>query len=83
MMRARAASTLDLWLKDWLVSGVPELVNSASALQRQQPAVQAAFTLPYSNGQVESQITKLEFLKRQSYGRATLDLPRQRLLHVA
>jgi len=54
MMRARAASTLDLWLKDRLVSGVPELVNSASALQRQQPAVQAAFTLPYSNGQVES-----------------------------
>jgi transposase len=66
MMRARDASTLDLWLTDGLASGMPELVHFASGLQREQPAVQAALELPYSNGQVEGQITKLKLLKRQS-----------------
>jgi transposase len=83
MMRARAASPLDRWLTDCLASGMPELVNFASGLQREQPAVHAALTLPYSNGQVEGQITKLKLLKRQSYGRAKLDLLRKRMLHVA
>jgi transposase len=55
----------------------------ASSIQREQPAVQAALTLPYSNGQVEGQITTLKLLKRQSYGRAKLDLLRQRMLHAA
>jgi transposase len=83
MMRARAASTLNLWLTDCLASGMPELVHFASSLQREQAAVQAALTLPYSNGQVEGQITKLKLLKRQGYGRAKLDLLRQRMLHAA
>jgi transposase len=83
MMRARAASTLDPWLTDCLASGVPEPVNFASGLQREQAAVQAALTLPSSTGQVEGQITTLTRLKRQSYGRAKLDWLRQRMLHAA
>jgi transposase len=83
MMWARTASSLDLWFMDCLASGMPELVNFASGLQREHAAVQAALTLPYSNGQVEGQITKLKLLKRQSYGRAKLDLLRQRMLHAA
>ena len=83
MMRARATSTLDQWLMDCQASGMPELVHFASGLQREQAAVQAALTLPYSNGQVEGQVTKLKLLKRQGYGRAKLDLLRQRMLHAA
>jgi transposase len=83
MMRERAASTLDRWLMDCQASGIPEVVNFASGLRREHAAVQAALTLPYSNGQVEGQITKLKLLKRQSYGRAKLDLLRQRMLHAA
>lgn len=83
MMRQRVAAALDPWLEDCLASGMPELVNFASGLQREHSAVQAALTLPYSNGQVEGQITKLKLLKRQSYGRAKLDLLRQRMLHAA
>jgi transposase len=83
MMRARDASTLDLWLTDGLASEIPELVHFASGLQREHSAVQAAIELPYSNGQVEGQITKLKLLKRQSYGRAKPDLLRQRMLHAA
>jgi transposase len=83
MIRQRLAAALDPWLEDGLASGMPELVNVASGLQREHSAVQAALTLPYSNGQVEGQITKLTLLKRQSYGRAKLDLLRQRMLHAA
>ena len=40
-------------------------------------------TLPWSNGQTEGQVNKLKLLKRSMYGRAKLDLLRQRLLRAA
>jgi transposase len=83
MLRERMATALDGWLADCLASGIPELCNFARGLQREQEAVQAALDLPYSNGQVEGQVTKLKLLKRQGYGRAKLDLLRQRMLHAA
>ncbi|MET4045938.1 hypothetical protein ABIC03_007675, partial [Bradyrhizobium sp. RT6a] len=43
-------------------------------------AVHAAITQPWSNGQVEAQITKLKLVKRQMYGRAKLDLLQARLI---
>jgi transposase len=82
-MRAQAATALKPWLVDCLASGMPELVNFAHGLQRERPAPQAALALPYSNGQVEGQITTVKLLKRQSYGRAMLDLLRQRMRHAA
>jgi transposase len=83
MRRQRVAAALDPWLEDCLARGMPEWVHFASGLQREHAAVQAALTLPYSNGQVEGQITKLKRLKRQSYGRATLECLRQRRLRAA
>ena len=35
---------------------------------------------PQSNGQAESQITKLKLVKRQMYGRGKLDLLQARLI---
>ena len=55
----------------------------AKALATDVAAVQAVLTLPWSNGPVEGQITKLKLLKRGAYGRMKLDLLRQRLLHAA
>jgi transposase len=78
-----AATALSPWLADCLASEMPELVNLANGLQGQRSAVQNALILPYSNGQVEGHITNLKFLKRQSYGRAKLDLLHQRMLHAA
>jgi transposase len=40
----------------------------------------AAIVEPWSNGQTEGQITKLEAVKRQMFGRAKLDLLRARLI---
>ena len=44
-----------------------------------EAAVSAAITSSWSNGQTEGQITKLEMIKRQLYGRANIDLLRARL----
>ena len=54
-----------------------------AGIRRDEAAVRAALELPWSQGQVEGQITKLKLLKRQMYGRAKLDLLQQRLLHAA
>ena len=43
-------------------------------------AVQAAITLPWSNGQTEGQVTKLKLVKRQMYGRGKIDLLQARLI---
>ena len=54
----------------------------ARGLLRDQAAMRAALQLPYSNGPVEGQVTRLKLLKRQMYGRAKLALLRARFLKV-
>ena len=60
---------------------MPELRRFASFLEGDLSAVRAAFSSPWSSGQVEGQINRLKYLKRQMYGRAKLDLLRIRVLH--
>ncbi len=62
---------------------LPDLESFASGLDRDQVAVLAALTLPWSNGQTEGQVNPLKTLKRQMYGRANFDLLRKRVLHAA
>lgn len=59
------------------------MASFARGLRDDRPAVTAALSLPWSNGQTEGQITKLKLVKRQMYGRAKLDLLRARLLGAA
>ncbi len=82
MVRTRTPSELQTWIETVLTSGLPDLKRFATGLQ-QDAAVRAACELPYSNGQTEGQVTRLKLLKRQMYGRAKLDLLRQRVLHAA
>jgi len=56
------------------------LASRSSRSPRHISAVRAAITSGWSNGQTEGQITKLEFVKRQMYGRGKLDLLEARLL---
>jgi transposase len=42
--------------------------------------VKAAVSLPWSNGPTEGNINRLKMLKRQMYGRAKVDLLKQRVL---
>jgi transposase len=80
LVRAHSTDALTPWLADAEDS---ELRGFAAGLRQDEQAVRAALTLPWSSGQVEGQITRLKLVKRQSYGRAKLDLLRARLVHAA
>ena len=71
---------LEPWLAEALDSNLEELKNFARGLRQDYEAVKLAFTLPWSNGQVEGQVTRLKMLKRQMYGRAGFKLLRRRIL---
>lgn len=59
------------------------LASFAHRIWRDQDAVAGALQLPSSNGMVEGQIQRLKLIKRQTYGRASFDLLRLRVLHSA
>ena len=68
-------------LEGWIEDASASLVASfASGIRKDKAAVAAAIAEPWSNGQVQGQITKLKLVKRQMYGRAKLDLLEARLL---
>jgi VIT1/CCC1 family predicted Fe2+/Mn2+ transporter len=76
MARSRSSVALDAWLHDAAGSLLGAFANG---IAKDREAVAAAITEPSSNGQTEGQITKLKLIKRQMYGRASLDLLRARL----
>ena len=55
----------------------------ASGLDGDGTAVRAALTEAWSSDQAEDQINRLKLIKRQSYGRAGLDLLQRRMVLVA
>ena len=83
MVKQRQARRLDTWLVRAHQSSSVELRGFASGIKRDYAAVKAALTLPWSQGQVEGQITRLKFLKRQMYGRAHFEMLRSRVLRRA
>jgi transposase len=56
------------------------VASFASGVAKDEAAVRAASTLPWSNGQTEGQITRLKLVKRQMYGRGKIDLLQARLI---
>ena len=80
LLRDRAADKLDTWLEEAERCGLKAFKNFAIGLRRDYDAVKAAFTYEWSNGQVEGQVNRLKFIKRQMYGRANFDLLRKRVL---
>ena len=83
MVRSREAGEFEGWLEESLSCGVKGFETFAIGLRREQPAVEAALSVPYSNGQTEGQVNRLKTIKRQMYGRANVGLLRRRFLGVA
>lgn len=81
LVRRRDLDGFNRWLHEARACAVPDLQRFAAGLEADLPAVRAAFSSPWSSGQVEGQINRLKYLKRQMYGRAKLDLMRIRVLH--
>ena len=68
----------------WLDEADKSLLAAfARGLDKDQPAVAAALTEPWSDGQTEGQINRLKTLKRSMYGRANIDLLKARLVAVS
>ena len=80
LMHRRRPREFDRWLNRLSRCNAPEMRSFASSLQSDLDAVRAAFTMPWSNGQTEGHVNRLKFLKRQMYGRASLELLRLRVL---
>ncbi|MCE9669550.1 ISL3 family transposase [Myxococcus stipitatus] len=76
----RSCRPFEAWLGKARGCGVRAVETFAEGLEQDGDAVRAALTSPWSNAQAEGQITKLELLKRQMYGRASFDLLRRRVL---
>ena len=79
-MRQRQPEGLDSWLERAAQSGLTAFQRFANGLRDDYKAVKAGLTLRWSTGPVEGQINRLKMLKRQMYGRANIDLLRQRIL---
>ena len=69
MIRKKALADLQSWIERARGSLIASFVNG---VVKDQAAVSAAITSPWSNGQAEGQITKLKLVKRQMYGRGSL-----------
>jgi transposase len=80
IVRQQYSKALEAWLKGATESGIIELRRFASSLKKDQAAIEAALSLPWSNGQVDGQINRLKLIKRPMYGRAHFDLLRRRVL---
>lgn len=81
LVHRRRPREFDAWLKRLGCCGVTELERFAASMRSDLSAVRAAFTLPWSNGQTEGHVNRLKFLKRQMYGRASVELLRLRVLN--
>ena len=71
-------------LRSWLAAveadDQPQLHSFATGIRRDQDAVTAGLTLPYSSGAVEGNVNRIKMLKRQMYGRAGFGLLRKRVI---
>jgi len=80
MLAGRRGSDLDAWLIQAEQCGLPEFHKMARGIRLDYPAVKAAFSSEWSQGQVEAQVNCLELQKRIVFGRANFDLLRLRVL---
>jgi transposase len=83
LVHQRQAHRCDAGLTRAVARGVAPLQRLASGLRTDDEAVNAGLGLPWSHGPVEGHIHRLKRRTRQMFGRATLDLLRQRFLRTA
>jgi transposase len=82
MMTRRTGETeLAGWLERVEADDQPELHTFAAGIRHDLAAVTAGLTLRYSSGPTEGNVNRVKAIKRQMYGRASLDLLRKRVIH--
>jgi transposase len=81
MMTTRGGIGIDQWITQVEADTLAPLTSFATHLRKDLDAVRNGLTLPYSSGAVEGTINRLKMLKRQMFGRASLELLRKRMIH--
>jgi transposase len=80
MTRRQGLLALENWLTAVEASDLPELRSFANGIRRDQQAVTAGLSLPYSSAAMEGNVNKIKMIKRQMYGRAGFPLLRKRVI---
>jgi transposase len=80
MMTGRHGERLPEWIAAVDLDDLPHLHSFTSGIRRDQAAVTNGLTLAHSSGAVEGNVCRIKALKRQMFGRASLDLLRKRIL---
>jgi transposase len=80
IMRSGDVGKLNIWMDEVRHCGIYGMQRFARSLQQDIHAVRNAITEPWSNGQLEGQISRLKMLKRAMYGRANVELLRARMM---
>ncbi len=80
MIQNLGGDRLPAWIDAVQTDDLPALHSFATGLTRDQDAVTAGLTLPWSNGPTEGTVNRLKTIKRSMCGRANLDLLRQLVL---
>ena len=75
----QSAEALSAWMEKASRSTFGAIHRFTTGLRRDEAAIAAAVSLPWSNGQVEGQVHRLKLIKRQMYGRGKLDLLQARM----
>jgi transposase len=81
LLAERDVGAFEPWLYEAATSELPSFQTVARSFRQDADAIIAALTTPWSTGQCEGQICRVKLIKRLGYGRAKLDLLRQRILH--
>jgi transposase len=81
MTRRTGEQELAGWLQRVEADDQPELHTFAAGIRHDLAAVTAGLTLPYNSGPTEGNVNRVKAIKRQMYGRASLDLLRKRVIH--
>ncbi len=81
MSRQEQSQALQVWLEKARASGIGEFIWFANGVEPDRSAVEAACSSQWSQGQVEGQVNRLKFIKRQMFGRAKFDLLKARFLY--
>jgi transposase len=83
LIRKQSSGTLEEWLSRAEANPCPEVRHFGEGIRRDESAVNAAITLPWSNGPVEGHVNRLKTIKRQMYGRAGFALLKARVVNAA
>ena len=80
IVRQRERSALEPWLQDAEQTHLLDLLGFVQGIRRDFAAVAGALEYGYSQGVVEGQINRIKTIKRQLYGRASLQVLKQHVL---